>query len=212
MNKKLFYSLPLLILLIGCAPKKNKESNSNTDSNQEETSSSQSSGNTKTFTFLGSNTREGMTPGAEIKGSDSGKAADTVLVNMFSGFISSYTAETMFFQPVGDTSDTSLTFGSAKHTGSMTFNFAKQVTSIKVNVRNFMKYNETTSEMNIDKIAKFNVGDHTINLTLADPNFVPSIEEEFSFETPITSITMTNYNNEGTSGRVALNELTITYL
>lgn len=212
MNKKLFYSLPLLILLIGCTPKKNKESNK-TDSNKEETTStSESSGNTKTFTFLGSNAREGMTPATKIEGSDSGKAADIVLVNMFSGYISSYTAETIFFQPVGDTSDTSLTFGSAKHTGSMTFNFAKQVTSIKVNVRNFMKYNETTSEMNIDKIAKFNVGDNSINLTLADPSFVPSIEEEFSFETPITSITMTNYNNEGTSGRVALNELTITYL
>ena len=211
MNKKLFYSLPLLILLLGCTPKKNKESN-NTDSNKEETISSESSGNTKTFTFLGSNSREGMTPSSEIKGSDSSKKGDIALTNMFNGFISSYTAETIFFQPVGYTSDTSLTFGSAKHTGSMTFNFAKQVTSIKVNVRNFMKYNETTSEMNIDKIAKFNVGDNSINLTLTDPNFVPSIEEEFSFETPITSITMTNYNNEGTSGRVALNELTITYL
>ena len=211
MNKKLFYSLPLLILLIGCTPKKNKESN-NTGSNQEETSSSQSSGNTKTFTFLGSNTREGFTPASAIEGSDSSKKGDVALTNMFSGFISSYTAETIYFQPVGDTSDTSLTFGSAKHTGSMTLNFVKQVTSIKVNVRNFMKYNETTSEMNIDKIAKFNVGDNTINLTLTDPSFVPSIEEEFSFETPITSITMTNYNNEGTSGRVALNSLTITYL
>ena len=211
MNKKLFYSLPLLILLIGCTPKKNKESN-NTDSNQEEMSTSESSGNTKTFTFLGSNIREGMTPASEIKGSGSGKKGDIALMNMFDGFISSYTAETIFFQPVGDTNDTSLTFGSAKHTGSMTFNFAKQVTSIKVNVRNFMKYNEQTSEMNIDKIAKFNVGDNSINLTLADPSFVPSIEEEFSFVTPITSITMTNYNNEGTSGRVALNALTITYL
>ncbi len=211
MNKKLLYSLPLLILLIGCTPKKNKESN-NTDSNQEETSTSQSSGNTKTFTFLGSNTREGFTPASAIEGSDSSKKGDIALTNMLDGFISSYTAETIFFQPVGDTSDTSLTFGSAKHTGSMTFNFAKQVTSIKVNVRNFMKYNETTSEMNIDKIAKFNVGDNSINLTLTDPSFVPSIEEEFSFETPITSITMTNYNNEGNSGRVALNSLTITYL
>lgn len=211
MNKKLFYSLPLLILLIGCTPKKNKESN-NTDSNQETTSTSESSGNTKTFTFLGSNTREGMTPASAIEGSGSSRKGDIALVNMFDGFISSYTAETIFFQPVGDTNNTSLTFGSAKHTGSMTFNFAKQVTSIKVNVRNFMKYNEQTGEMNIDKIAKFNVGDNTINLTLTDPNFVPSIEEEFSFETPITSITMTNYNNEGTSGRVALNALVVTYL
>ena len=211
MNKKLFYSLPLLILLIGCTPKKNKESN-NTDSNQETTSTSESSGNTKTFTFLGSNTREGMTAASAVEGSGSGKKGDIALESMFDGFISSYTAETIFFQPVGDTNDTSLTFGSAKHTGSMTFNFAKQVTSIKVNVRNFMKYNEQTSEMNIDKIAKFNVGDNSINLTLADPSFVPSIEEEFSFVTPITSITMTNYNNEGTSGRVALNALTITYL
>ena len=157
MNKRLFLSLPLILLLAGCNIAKTSnqsagsgessngsasasQSESSFDSSGSSSSSSQSSGTTKTFDF----TKTPFTGTGGIK-VENKKAEFLEYLNTDGDYVTSITVDDcVYFQPIynadGSQNGLTLCVGTASYGGSISFTFAESIKSISFTLQAYHKY------------------------------------------------------------------------
>ena len=224
MNKKLFLSLPLVLLLAGCnvaktSSDKQEQSSSNNSSvissdssgNSESSSSSSSqgggSGNTKTFDF----TKAPFTGTGGIK-LDNKKAEFLEYLNTGGNYVSSITVdECVYYQPIykdnGDQNGLSLCVGTASAGGSISFTFTESIKSITFTMQAYNKY--YSSAFHADDNSTLTVEGHNYVLDTSLSSGMPPMQEETIQISP-SKQTIT-FSNSSDHQRSFVHSLTIEY-
>jgi len=206
MKNKAFLLMPALLLLVGCNTNKGGNT-SNNNSNHSDVSNTDTSSNSEssqgvTLIFKGSSTREGMTPGSQLRDNTSEYKPDVAFKSVLGSYVSSYTSTSCSFAWVGpeDETTTSLTIGSSSYGGELVLNLTQKVTSIKVTLQGYYKLNK-------DSNADIYINDQ--HFDMSSTGETPDIhEEEIDFETPVEQL---KFSNEYSKHRTYVHELTLFY-
>ena len=192
---------------MGCNTNKNANNNENNSDNSGTVSLNDNSSNGGSlreisYTFKGSSNREGMTPGAQLRGSDSEYKPDVAFKETLGSFVTSYTVSSCTFALVGpeDENTTSLTIGSASYGGELVLNLAQKVVSLKVTLQGYYKLNK-------DNNADIYINDQ--HFDMSSTGETPDVhEEEIDFETPVEQL---KFSNEFSKHRTYVHSLTLYY-
>ncbi len=216
MNKRLLFALPLVLTLTGCAllnSSNNKDSStseapSSSSSTTSQSSSSPSSepegGETRTFDFRATS----FTAGTNVANKETEFLA---YLNQDGQIVDSIEYANCYFQGTGKTGlPTSLQIGTGNYAGSMTFNFAYNVTKITFTLQGQHKWIEFSSSWTMDSDAQLDVEDHHYALGSSDTDNPPAeVTDTISISPSKKSIT---FSNEADHQRGFIHSLTITYI
>ncbi len=230
MNKKLFLSLPLVLLLAGCniakaSSDKQESSSSNnssgdsssvissdsSSSGSESSSSSSSqgggSGNTKTFDF----TKAPFTGTGGIK-LENKKAEFLAYLNTDGNLVSSINLDDcVYYQPIynndGTQNGLSLCVGTASAGGSISFTFTESIKSITFTMQAYNKY--YSSAFHADDNSTLTVEGHNYVLDTSLSSGMPPMQEETIQISP-SKQTIT-FSNSSDHQRSFVHSLTIEY-
>lgn len=210
MNKRILFLLPL-IALIACSPSKNGES-LNPPSSDDSTSSDSLDPElygTKTVTFKGDSSRTGMTQGSQL-GDEKFNTAVTSLFNEDdAGFLTNLSGASCSFQPVYDTSVTSLTVGTGSKAGNIIFSFSKEIVKLDFVLQTYHKYIEYSHSYSFDADAEITVEGQHYDMSIASLDNPPENKNEsLTLESPKNSI---EFSNSEAAHRVYIHSITFTY-
>ena len=231
MNKKLFLSLPLVLLLTGCniakaSSDKQEQSSSNNSSGDSssvissdssssgsESSSSNSSqgggsGNTKTFDF----TKAPFTGTGGIK-LENKKAEFLAYLNTDGNLVSSITLDDcVYYQPIyhenGSQNGLSLCIGTASSGGSISFTFTQSIKSISFTLQAYHKY--YSDAFHADDSSALTVEGHDYSLdTSLSSGMPPMLEEVVQLSPAKKTIT---FSNDSDHQRSFVHNLTVEFV
>lgn len=220
--KKLFFVLPLVLLLTGCNilnPSKNNSASSNGDisshssqgeessssaSSTSSSSSSQQTGNSYTIDFRTTS----FTDGTNV---DNKSTEFLEFLNKGANAVTSASYDNCYFHGTGKTgTPTSLEIGTGNYAGSITFNFAYSVSKITFTIQGHHKWNSYGSTWSLDADSQLTVEGQTFNVGSTDTSQEPAPEEhEITIASPHQSIT---FNNSGDHQRAFLHSLTVEFV
>ena len=212
MNKKLLFSIPLVLLLTGCNIKNkdnvsvsNREDSSSPESESSSSSSSSVSPSTLSYTF---NFKEvGFNDGTNV----SNKATEFLqFLNKDEEIVTSVSSDNCFYHGTGSSgTPTSLEIGTGSYAGSITFNFKYEVSKITFSIQGHHKWNSHDSIWSLDADSQITVEGQTFNVGSVDTSKEPEIEEhEITIASPHKEII---FSNNGDHQRTFLHSLTIEY-
>lgn len=201
MNKRLLFLLPL-ICLVACTSK-GQESSNNSDSLEPEVFES------KTVVFKGASDRTGMTQGSQL-GDDKFNNAVTALFNKDDeNFLTNLSGVSCSFQPVNDSSVTSLTIGTGSKAGNITFSFSKDIVKLDFVLQTYHKYDSYHQTYSFDKDAEITVEGQHYDMSIASLDNPPENKNEsLKLESPKNSVT---FSNSDAAHRVYVHSVTLYY-
>ena len=211
MNKRILFLLPL-ITLIACSPSKNGESlkppYSDSDTSSEEPLDPALYG-TKTVVFKGASNRTGMTQGSQL-GDDKFNTAITSLFNEDDpGFLTNLSGASCSFQPVYDSSVTSLTIGTGSKAGNIIFTLSKDIVKLDFVLQTYHKYVEYTQTYSFDKDAEITVEGQHYDMSIASVDNPPENKNEsINLANPKKTI---EFSNSDAAHRVYVHSITFYY-
>ena len=208
MNKKLFLSLPLALLLAGCNIVKTSsqsagsgessngsasasQSESSFDSSGSSSSSSQSSGTTKTFDF----TKTPFTGTGGIK-VENKKAEFLEYLNTDGDYVTSITVDDcVYFQPIynadGSQNGLTLCVGTTSYGGSISFTFAESIKSISFTLQAYHKYYSSAFHADDSSALTVEGHDYTLDTSLTS-GMPPMLEDTIQLSPAKKTITFSN--------------------
>ena len=234
MNKKLFLSLPLVLLLAGCniAKTSNQSAGSGESSNGSESaslsesssdssgsssessssssssSSSQSSGTTKTFDF----TKTPFTGTGGIK-VENKKAEFLEYLNTDGDYVTSITVDDcVYFQPIynadGSQNGLTLCVGTASYGGSISFTFAESIKSISFTLQAYHKYYSSAFHADDSSALTVEGHDYTLDTSLTS-GMPPMLEDTLQLSPTKKTIT---FSNDSDHQRSFVHNLTVEFV
>ena len=232
--KKLYLSLPLVLLLVGCATSKpgssqeqsssnntsgdsssivSSDSSSSTSESSSSSSSSSSqgggaSGNTKTFDF----DKAPFTGTGGIKVVDK-KAELLEYLNQGKTYVSSITVDDcVYFQPIynedGTQNGLTLCVGTASAGGSISFTFTENIKSISFTLQAYHKYYSSAFHADDNSALTVEGHDYVLDTSLTNKGMPPMLEDTIQLSPSKQTIT---FSNDGDHQRSFVHNLTIEY-
>ena len=235
MNKKLFLSLPLVLLLTGCVTIKPSSQNSSPNTSNDESEVSSSSDSSSSDSGSSSSSSSSASSSSSSQGEEENSKTFDFTKSHFTGtggikvankkdellsylneegdFVSSITVDDcVYFQPIynidGSQNGLSLCIGTASAGGSISFTFTESIKSISFTLQAYHKY--YSSAFHADDASAISVEEHNYDLDTSLTSGMPPILSDTIQISPAKQ-TIT-FSNDGDHQRSFVHSLTVSFV